>query len=101
MVSHHTSTELYAFTLNLQTDALQLAFFTLGIASAISTAIIVKAVDTVNKYGADIGIAAYKGNTFLGMTWAATALMLLASVVWLAQCCVGRRKGASPDKGAS
>ena len=69
-----------------------LAFFTLGVASAISTAVIVKAVDEINKHGADIGIAAYKGKTFLGMTWAATAVMLLASIVWIAECCVGRRR---------
>ena len=65
----------------------QLAFLTLVIASIISTVVITKAVNAVNKYGADIGIAAYKGSTFLGMTWAATALMLLASMVWIAECC--------------
>lgn len=68
-----------------------LAFLTIGIASAISTAIIVKAVNAVNKYGEDIGLAASKGKTFLGMTWAATALMLLASFVWVAECCAGRK----------
>ena len=69
-----------------------LAFLTIGIASAISTAIIVKAVDAINKYGSDIGLAAYKGKEFLGMTWAATAIMLLASFMWIAECCAGRRR---------
>ncbi|KEF61250.1 uncharacterized protein A1O9_02815 [Exophiala aquamarina CBS 119918] len=69
-----------------------LAFLSLGIASAIATAIIVKATNAINKYGDDIGIAAYRGGRFLGMTWAATALMLLASVVSIVQCCGGRRK---------
>jgi hypothetical protein len=78
----------------------QLAFLTLVIASIISTVIITKAVNAVNKYGADIGIAAYKGSTFLGMTWAATALMLLASVVWIAECCRGRKNRAYTEKGA-
>ncbi|EXJ83778.1 hypothetical protein A1O1_07405 [Capronia coronata CBS 617.96] len=69
-----------------------LAFLSLGIASAIATAIIVKAVDSINKYGDDIGIAAYKGSRFLGMTWAATVVMLLASITSIAQCCTGRHK---------
>src|SRR4051812_11893744 len=82
------------------TNARQLAFLTLVIASIISTVVIIKAVNAVNKYGADIGIAAYKGSTFLGMTWAATALMLLASVVWVAECCRGRKNRAYTEKGA-
>ena len=69
-----------------------LAFLFIGIASAISTAIIVKAVNAINKYGAEIGLAAYKGKEFLGMTWAATAVMLLASLMWIAECCAGRRR---------
>ncbi|KAK4947902.1 hypothetical protein LTR10_013410 [Elasticomyces elasticus] len=69
-----------------------LAFLSIGIASAIATAIIVKAVDAANKYGNDIGIAAYKGAKFLGMTWGATAVMLLACVMSIAQCCVGRSR---------
>lgn len=70
----------------------QLAFIFIGIASAISTAIIVKAVNSMNKYGHVIGVAAYKGASFLGMTWGATAVMLLASTISIAQCCAGRRK---------
>ena len=73
-----------------------LAFLSIGIASAIATTIIVKAVHAINKYGSEIGLAAYKGGTFLGMTWAASILMLLASILWLAECCAGRRRGAKP-----
>jgi len=62
------------------------------IASIISTIIMDKAVNVVNSYGADIGIAAYKGKMFLGMTWAATAIMLLASLMWMAECWAGRGK---------
>jgi len=72
-----------------------LAFLALGIASAIVTAVMVKVVDAVNQYGNDIGVAAYKGNTFLGMTWAATALMLVGSIGWCADCCVGRKHRAT------
>ena len=46
-----------------------MAFLTIGIASAVATAVIVKAVDALNKYGKDIGISATKGTTFLGLTW--------------------------------
>lgn len=69
-----------------------LAFLTVGVASAISTVILVKAVNAINDFGADIGLAAYKGKDFLAMTWAATALMLLASVTWVAESCAGRRR---------
>jgi len=68
-----------------------LALLTIGIASAVSTAIIVKATNAVNKYGNDIGVSATKGTTFLGLTWGATAAMLLAAFVSIAQCVAGRR----------
>lgn len=67
----------------------------MGIASAIVTATTVKVVDAVNHYGSDIGLAASKGSTFMGMTWAATTLMLVAAFGWLVECCVVRRKEAS------
>ncbi|KAL9106387.1 MAG: hypothetical protein Q9227_008588 [Pyrenula ochraceoflavens] len=72
-----------------------MAFLALGIASAISTAIIVKAVNAINKYGNEIGIAASKGKEFMGMTWAATVVMLLASFLWIFECIIGHRKGHS------
>ena len=72
-----------------------MAFLALGIASAISTAIIVKAVNAINKYGHEIGLAATKGKEFIGMTWAATVIMLLASFLWIFECVVGHRRGRS------
>lgn len=69
-----------------------MAFLAIGIASAIATAIVDKAVNDINKYGKEIGLAAYKGKEFLGMTWAATAVMSLGSFMWIAECCAGRRK---------
>ncbi|MCJ1434571.1 hypothetical protein MMC27_003940 [Xylographa pallens] len=71
-----------------------MAFLSLGIASAIVTATSVKVVDAINQYGSDIGVAAYQGSTFLGMTWAATILMLVAAVGWFIDCCIGRKKNA-------
>ena len=70
-------------------SVVQLAFLTLGIASSIATAIITKSVDAINYYGNDVGIAAYKGSGFLGLTWAATALMFVAGIGWIFDCCVG------------
>ncbi|KIX98229.1 uncharacterized protein Z520_06309 [Fonsecaea multimorphosa CBS 102226] len=67
-----------------------LAFVTLGVASAVATAVMVIATNRINKYTDQIGIASSKGGKFLAMTWAATAVMLLASFVSLVQCCVGR-----------
>lgn len=75
-----------------------MAFLALGIASAIATAIIVKVVNAVNKYGEEIGVAAYKGNKFLAFTWAATALMLVASIGWIVECCLGRKNKVSSYK---
>lgn len=43
---------------------------------------IVKIVNAINKYGDDIGLAAYKGSTFLGMTWSAVVLIFLTTFAW-------------------
>jgi len=75
-----------------------LAFAFLGVASAVATAVIVIAVNRINKYTDEIGISATKGGRFLAMTWAATAVMLLASFVSIVQCCVGRRKPRRYEK---
>lgn len=61
------------------------------IASAISTAIINQIVDSVNTYGKDVGIAAYKGTTFIGMTWAATIVILISGFTWVVEFIRGRR----------
>jgi len=70
-----------------------LAFISLTIASVLATVVIVKAVNTINKYGDDLGIAATKGKLFLGMTWAAVALMLIATIVSIVQLIKGRQNG--------
>ncbi|MCJ1464501.1 hypothetical protein MMC07_003114 [Pseudocyphellaria aurata] len=63
-----------------------IAFLSLALASIISSTFISKAVKLINEVGHHIGIAAYKGHTFLGMTWAATILVLFASVAWTYEC---------------
>jgi hypothetical protein len=95
LASIFTEGRLSAF-INWLVDILAFAF--LGVASAVATAVIVIAVNRVNKYTDQIGISATKGGRFLGLTWAATAVMLLASLVSIVQCCVGRRRPRRYEK---
>lgn len=76
-------------SINVVVDVL--AFLCVGIASAIATAVAVKATELINEKGGRVGISAQRGNKFLIITWVATALLLLASVVWCVDCVVGRR----------
>lgn len=69
-----------------------LAFLSLGIASGIITAIMVKGTQTINKYGKDIGIDAKRGNKYLALTWAATGAMFLAVMIWTLECLAGSRR---------
>jgi hypothetical protein len=50
------------------------------LATILSTVIVEKGVDVINKHGKEIGIAATKGVTFLTMTWVATVSMLLGTI---------------------
>lgn len=70
----------------------QLAFFSLLIASAIATGIINNVSNTINQHGNDIGVYAYRGTTFIGMTWAATILVVLAGCVWAYEFIRGKRE---------
>lgn len=69
-----------------------MAFVTLGIASAIATAVAVKGARTINKYGGEVGVSADRGTKFLVITWVATGLLLLSSVVWCVLAVMGRRR---------
>jgi SUR7/PalI family len=69
-----------------------LSFFTLGIASAIATAVAVKGNNVIDKYGKAIGVEAERGNRYLALTWVATALMFVATLFGCAGMCFGRRK---------
>ena len=74
---------------------LQLAFTCLMIASAIATGIINKVVGTINAHGNGIGVAAYKGRSFMAMTWSATILLLLSGFAWVFEFIRGRRERVS------
>jgi hypothetical protein len=75
------------------------AFLAVGVASAIATAFAVKAAKVVNDKGERVGISAQKGNKFLILTWVATGVLLVASLVWCFDCVVGRRRRNGPRKG--
>ncbi len=60
-----------------------IAFIASLTASVIATSIIDSLVSTYNKHGNAIGIFAYKGMKFLGMTWAATILISISAVLSL------------------
>lgn len=70
----------------------QCAFFALLIASAIITVGATKATNAINKYGIAINVNAARGNRLIAMTWAADVLVFLASVAWLVEFMIGRRK---------
>lgn len=69
-----------------------LAFLAIGVASAITTAVAVKAQDVINDHGNAVGVSAKKGGKFMVLTWVATGLMLLNTIVWFGECVVGRRR---------
>lgn len=76
------------------------AFLVLGVASAVVTAVAVKAARVVNEKGEDVGVSAQRGGKFLALTWAATGLLFVASLVWCGMCVVGgRRRRVSRVKG--
>lgn len=69
-----------------------LAWLALALASAIVTAVIVKGANIINEYGDDIGVEAHSGRKFLAITWAATASVIISTVVWCLECVIGHRR---------
>ncbi|PSN60845.1 integral membrane protein-like protein [Corynespora cassiicola Philippines] len=74
-----------------------LAFLAVGIASGLMTAVVVKGSSVINEYGNQIGVQAHRGNKFLAITWAATALVFIAMCYWTVETCFpsGRRNNAA------
>ncbi len=75
------STRRLIAAINCAIDSL--AFFAITIASALITYIAQKATSVINRYGSDIGVSADRGNKFLALTWAATAAMFIAVLIWV------------------
>ncbi|KAL2012644.1 hypothetical protein VTN00DRAFT_169 [Thermoascus crustaceus] len=70
-----------------------IGFIALGISSAIATVVAFKFVDLVNRHGKDIGVSATRGSQFLGMTWAAVALLSIGTIASVIMVISG---GSSP-----
>lgn len=69
-----------------------LSFLATMIASAIITYATTKIVNLINREGKVVNINAARGDKFIALTWAATALCLLATASWLIELIAGRRK---------
>lgn len=69
-----------------------LAFLTMAVASAISTAVSEKGTDVVNKYGKAIGVSANVGHKYMGITWGASGALFLGSLLWCIGCIAPGRK---------
>ncbi|CAL3969978.1 hypothetical protein PZA11_007489 [Diplocarpon coronariae] len=69
-----------------------LSFVALTVDSALVTFVQNKTVSIVKKYGNVIGLYAYKGDKYLAISWAAVAVMFLATATWTAEFCIGRRQ---------
>ena len=65
------------------------AFIALAIASGCATGLMYVVVNAVNQFGSQVNVSAYKGTNFLAITWVATVLPLIASVLWCVDCCIG------------
>lgn len=76
-------------TLNVIIDTI--AFLAVAIASSLVTAVMLQGSKTVNEYGEDVGISAYGSSKLLAITWVATALMFVASLIWCIACFTGGR----------
>lgn len=59
---------------------LQLGSFSITIASIIATVLAFQFVSLINAHGEGSNVSANYGEKFLGMTWAATGLLLAGSV---------------------
>ncbi|KAF4952423.1 hypothetical protein FGADI_6781 [Fusarium gaditjirri] len=69
-----------------------LAALVLLIASILVTVAGKKGVSKINDVGDDVGLSASVGNKFLALTWAAAALMIIASIYWVMHLCLMRRE---------
>ncbi|KAI4728667.1 integral membrane protein-like protein [Aureobasidium sp. EXF-10728] len=69
-----------------------LAFLATVLASAVTTAVAVKASNVVNGFGGHVGVRADRGARFMVLTWVASGLCALNVFVWVFECLRGRRR---------
>ncbi|KAF4963695.1 hypothetical protein FSARC_8339 [Fusarium sarcochroum] len=80
-----------------------LSALVLLIASILVTVAGHKGVNKLNDLGDDVGISASLGTKFMGLTWAAAALMIAATIYWVVHLCLMRRERKrqwTPRKGS-
>lgn len=80
-----------------------LAALVLLIASILVTVAGKKGVNKINDVGDDVGLSASVGNKFLALTWAASALMIIAAIYWVMHLCLmqrERKRQWKPRKGS-
>jgi hypothetical protein len=68
-----------------------LAALTLGIGSALTTAVAKKGEEEINERGQEVGISAQAGVKFMIISWVAFGTSFVAVLFWIASACVGRR----------
>jgi hypothetical protein len=68
-----------------------LAATALLIGSIIVTVIVTKGVKEINDVAEDFGIKVDKGDKFMGITWGAAAVMIVAQVFWIAHFVMARK----------
>ncbi|KAI9672283.1 MAG: hypothetical protein M1831_002098 [Alyxoria varia] len=69
-----------------------LGFLFIMIASAVVTYAATKITNLINKHGDVVNINAARGENFIALTWASTALVLVAGIAWFGDCIANRRK---------
>ncbi|KAF4976334.1 hypothetical protein FZEAL_6978 [Fusarium zealandicum] len=80
-----------------------LAALVLTVSSILVTVAGKKGVDKINEVGDDVGVSASAGNKFLGLTWAAAGVMIVATIYWTMHLCMmrkERRREWKPRKGS-
>lgn len=73
-------------------------FASILIASSIATYTATRSTELINENGQQVGISATRGGKFLGLTWAATCLMFISSLLWCFDCIFGQRKHGRSKK---
>ena len=68
------------------------AFFFLMLASIVTTVASTKATKVINDKGKPLNINAARGDNFISLTWATTALMIVATSAWVVELVIGHRK---------
>jgi hypothetical protein len=87
------SSRIFAF---LTSIVAFLAFISLGVASGLLTALMVKLHEEFTRHLSQYGFSFSKSKLALGLTWAAVGCMLVVTLFWFFSICCGPRKNRDP-----